>query len=68
MDRHRGADENGVHPVLKIGESESIIWRGVHFTFNMPPPTNIKNMFGNWLIGIDKSAKPRIRIGVCALV
>jgi hypothetical protein len=34
----------------------------------MPPPTNIKNMFGNWLNGIDKSAKARIRIGVCALV
>jgi hypothetical protein len=34
----------------------------------MPPPTNIKNMFGNWLNGIVKSAKARIRIGVCALV
>jgi hypothetical protein len=42
-----------------------LIWRVVHFTFNMPPPTNIKNMFGNWLNGIDKFAKARIRIGVC---
>jgi hypothetical protein len=25
-------------------------------------------MFGNWLNGIDKTVKARIRIGVCALV
>jgi hypothetical protein len=34
-----------------------LVWRVVHFTFNMPPPTNIKNMLGNWLNGIDKFAK-----------
>ena len=26
-----------------------IIWRMIFFTYNMPPPTNITNMFGNWL-------------------
>jgi hypothetical protein len=45
-----------------------LTWKVVQFTFNMPPPANIKNMFGKWLNGIDKSSKARIRIGVCAIV
>jgi hypothetical protein len=31
-----------------------MVWQVVHFTFNIPPPTNIKNLFGRWLNGIDK--------------
>jgi hypothetical protein len=45
-----------------------LIWRVVHFTFNILPPTNIKNLFGNWLNEIDKKTKARIRVGVCVLV
>jgi hypothetical protein len=45
-----------------------LVWRVVHFTFNISPPTNVTNMFGNWLNGIDKKVKSQIRIGVCALV
>jgi hypothetical protein len=44
-----------------------IIWRMVYFAYNIPPPSNITNMFGNWLNGIDKKDKARIRIGVSAL-
>ena len=40
----------------------------IFFTYNLPPPTNIKNMFGNWLNGVDTRTKSRIRIGVSALV
>jgi hypothetical protein len=40
----------------------------VHFTFNIPPPVKITNLFGNWLNGIDKKTKERIHVGVCALV
>jgi hypothetical protein len=29
-------------------------WRIVHVTLNLPPPTNITNMFGNWLMGLTK--------------
>jgi hypothetical protein len=42
----------------------TLIWRVVHFTFNTPPPTNIRNMFGNWLNGVDKKIKAQIRIGL----
>jgi hypothetical protein len=45
-----------------------LVWRVVHFTYNIPPPTNINNLFGNWLNGIDKQTKARICVGVCALV
>ena len=44
-----------------------MLWRVVHLTFALPPPTNVTNMFGNWLNGIDKKTKARIRIGVSAL-
>ena len=44
-----------------------IVWRMIFYTYNLPPPTNITNMFGNWLNGIDKKTKARIRIGVSAL-
>jgi hypothetical protein len=42
-----------------------IVW--VYFTYNILPPTNITNMFGNWLNGVDRNDEARIRIGVLAL-
>jgi hypothetical protein len=43
-----------------------IVWRIVFFTYKIPPPTIIKNMFGHRLSRIDKKTKVRIRIGVWA--
>jgi hypothetical protein len=45
-----------------------LVWRVVHFTFNIPPSTSVNNLFGNWLNEIDKQTKARIRVGFCALV
>ena len=44
------------------------IWRLIHFTYNISPPASIENMFSDWLTGLDKSTKARIRIGVCAFI
>ena len=44
------------------------VWRIVYFTYNIPPPSNTTNMFGNWLNGVDQDTKARIRIGICALL
>jgi hypothetical protein len=44
-----------------------IIWRIVFFAYDLPPPANVTNMFGNWLNGVDKKVKAYIRIGVSAL-
>jgi hypothetical protein len=44
-----------------------IIWRMIYFTYNLPPPTNITNMFGNWLNGVPKDVKARIHIGISAM-
>jgi hypothetical protein len=44
-----------------------ILWRMLYFAYNITPPSNITNMFGNWLNGVDKSYKKSIRIGISAL-
>jgi exonuclease III len=44
-----------------------LIWRTVTFTHDIPPPSNVDDMFGNWLNGVDKQSKDLIRIGVSAL-
>jgi fructose-specific phosphotransferase system IIC component len=44
-----------------------LIWQVVFAAYNIPPPSNITNLFGNWLNGTDKSDKDRIRIDVSAL-
>jgi hypothetical protein len=44
-----------------------IIWHMIDFTYNLRPLSNITNVFRNWLKGISKADKARIRIGVSAL-
>ena len=45
-----------------------IVWRIVHMTFSIAPPTSIPNLFGNWLHGVSKKDKAQIRVGACALL
>ena len=45
-----------------------MVWRIVHMAFNIYPPKNITNLFGNWLRGVAKKLKAQIRVGVCALL
>jgi hypothetical protein len=45
-----------------------LVWRVVFSTFNIVPPAIVTNMFRNWLNGVDKITKARIRVGTCALV
>jgi hypothetical protein len=37
-------------------------------TFDLSPPKNITNLFGNWLSGINKNDANQIRVGVCPTV
>jgi hypothetical protein len=39
----------------------------VFFSYNIPPPSNVTNMFGNWLNGVNKKDKEHIHIGVSAI-
>jgi hypothetical protein len=34
-----------------------VVWRIVHMAFNIIPPKNITNLFGNWLAGVVKKDK-----------
>ena len=61
------ADESAEHLFIKCTFARDI-WRLVHFTFNVYPPTSIANLFGSWLNGIDRVTKARIRIGVAAIL
>lgn len=46
----------------------TIHWRTIHVSYNLPSPTSITNMFGNWLAGIHPKLKAQICVGVCSLV
>jgi hypothetical protein len=60
-------DESIEHLFIRCTFSK-LVWRVVHFTFNLPPPTNVKKLFGNWLNGLDKHTKLLVRIGLCAIM
>ena len=60
-------DETIEHLFLSCSMARNI-WRLLHFTFNVAPPSNIDNLFGTWLTGIDKRTKNCIRTGVCAFI
>jgi hypothetical protein len=45
-----------------------MVWRVVHMAFAIIPPTSIKNLFGNWLVGVSKHERAYIRVGACALM
>ena len=45
-----------------------VVWCIVHMTFGISPPKNTRNLFGNWLNGVDKRVKGHIRVGICALL
>ena len=44
-----------------------LVWCVLFCAYNIPHPTNATNLFGNWLNGVGKKTKGRIRIGVSAL-
>jgi hypothetical protein len=60
-------EQESVEHLFLLCPFAKIIWRIVYFAYNLPPPSSITNMFGNWLYGVDKTSKCRIRIGVSAL-
>jgi hypothetical protein len=60
------AEETNEHLFISC-PLKKILWHIIFFTYNIPPPTNIKNMFGDWLNGIDNKIRDRIGIGVSAL-
>jgi hypothetical protein len=60
-------EEETIHHLFLSCPFAKLIWRVVHASFNVVPPTSITNMFGNWLNGVDRKTRARIRIGVSAL-
>jgi hypothetical protein len=44
------------------------VWRIIHMTFGISPPTSLSNLFGNWLASISKKELMQVRVGVCAVL
>jgi hypothetical protein len=57
-----GTQETSDHLFLSCSFAR-LVWRVVHFTYNIPPPTNVNNLFGNWLNEIDKKQRPKSEWG-----
>jgi hypothetical protein len=45
-----------------------IVWRIIHMTFGISPPTSVSNLFRNWLADIPKKELMQVRVGVCAIL
>jgi hypothetical protein len=54
-----------------------VVWRIVHLSFNLAPPRNITNLFGNWLAGVSKKERAQSelvhvlfsgRCGMCEMI
>lgn len=56
--------EDTVNHVFISCHFARLVWRIIYATFDIPSPTNITNMFRNWLNGIDNKTKAKIRIGI----
>ena len=56
-----------VHHLFLACPFAKIVWRMIYFAYNIPPPANINNMFGNWLNRVPKNDKNKIRIGISAI-
>jgi hypothetical protein len=46
-----------IHHLFLACPFAKIVWRMVYLTFNLPPPADITNMFGNWLNGRGKESR-----------
>jgi hypothetical protein len=60
--------DESIQHFFKTCSLTKIVWRKVHMACNVARPTDITNLFGNWLRGVDKKYKAHIQVGVCALL
>jgi hypothetical protein len=59
--------EESIEHLFLLCPLAKVVWHIIFSTYNISPSTNIKNIFENWLNGIDNKTKARIQIRVSAL-
>jgi hypothetical protein len=42
------------------------VWRVIHISFNLSPPTSVHNFFTDWLLGMNGKLKYKILVGAAA--
>jgi hypothetical protein len=50
-------DEESIQHLFFECPLARLLWRTVNFTYDLSPPTNTTNIFGNWLNGVDRHLK-----------
>jgi hypothetical protein len=43
------------------------MWRIIHISFNLKPPTSVHNLFTGWLEGLNRKIKYQILVGASAI-
>jgi len=43
------------------------MWRTIHVSFNLMPPTSVHNLFTGWLEGINRKLKSQILVGASTI-
>jgi len=43
------------------------VWRTIHVSFNLTPPTSVHHMFTDWLDGFNRKLKSKILVGASAI-
>ena len=59
--------DESIHHLFFQCPLAKIVWRIIFMTFDLSPPANVTNLFGNWLSDIPKKDLCQIRVGVCAI-
>jgi hypothetical protein len=69
LENHSATKDKNIYVVLtskvlltkdNLAEQAKIMWHIVHMAFNIIPPTNITNLFGDWLVAVSKHDKIQI--------
>jgi hypothetical protein len=49
-------------------ELAKFVWRVVYLVAGLPPPNNIRHMFGSWVYNMNKKGKHIFLVGIGAML
>jgi hypothetical protein len=60
------SSEETIQPLLFDCHFARFMWRVIHISFNLSPPTSVHNLFTDWLLGMNRKLKYKILVGASA--
>ena len=61
------SSEESIQYLLFDYHYAKFMWRIVHISFNLKPPTSVQNLFTGWLEGLNRKRKSQILVGASAI-